>query len=63
MNHHKDVETPKNPFNVRILKQCRDYTDRMIWQSIYIKQNKPKINTQLNKDKDKGWVKGTWELM
>ena len=26
-----------------------DYIDRMIWQSIYIRENSPKINVQLNR--------------
>ena len=60
---HKGDDIPEEgPFKAKILRKCRDYIDRMIWQSIYIRENSPKINVQLNK-KEGEWEKNTWDLL
>ena len=48
MSHPEIKEIPIEPFKFEVLKVYKDYADRMIWQSLYIKQVLPKINTQLS---------------
>ena len=60
--HHADEDTPLTPFKFEILKVCRDYTERMLWQSLYIKELSPEINKQLSNDTD-SWTKNTWSIM
>ena len=60
--HHDGEDAPINPFDFKILKVCRDYPDRMLWQSLYIKQLSPEINKQLSDDTD-SWTKNTWSIM
>ena len=59
---HADVARPAEPFKFEILKVCKDFADRMLWQSLYIKQFLPTINTQLSPEID-GWQKNTWMIM
>ena len=58
--HHKGAVRPTSPFKFEIIRKCRDFVDRMLWQSLYIKKLFPRINTQLV-DKD-AWTKYTWAL-
>ena len=53
---------PLEPFQFKVLKVCRDFADRMLWQSMFIKELSPKINTQLSHDTD-SWNKTTWAVM
>ena len=62
MSHPEIKEIPIEPFKFEVLKVCKDYADRMIWQSLYIKQLLPKINTQLSPEAD-SWQKTTWAIM
>ena len=60
--HHSEEDFPLEPFEFKILKVCRDFADRMLWQSMFIKELSPKINTQLSQDTD-SWKKTTWAVM
>ena len=62
MSHPNLKDIPAEPFKFEVLKICKDYTDRMIWQSLYIKQMIPKINTQLSPEVD-SWQKTTWAII
>ena len=59
---HSNVPKTPSPFMFEVLKRCVDYTDRMLWQSLYIKHLSPTINTQLSDDVD-SWNKVTWGIM
>ena len=60
---HNGEEIPEEgPFQAKILRKCKDFVDRMIWQSIYIRENNPKINVQLNRNEGE-WQKNTWDLL
>ena len=60
--HHTDEDIPLTPFKFEVLKKCRDYTERMLWQSLYIKELSAEINKQLSIDTD-SWTKNTWSIM
>ena len=65
-NKHSDDEIPEEgPVKAKVLRKCKDFVDRMIWQSVYIKHNKPEINVQLNNNNitEGQWTKGTWDLI
>jgi len=59
---HSDVPIPTQPFEFKILQTCKDFPERMIAQSTFIKQISPTINTQLSDDTD-CWNKCTWGIM
>ena len=60
---HPDIDViPTEPFEFEVLKVCKDFADRMIWQSFYIKEYLPIINTQLSPEVD-SWQKTTWAIM
>ena len=60
---HPELETvPTEPFRFEVLRVCKDYADRMIWQSLFIKQHIPSINTQLSPEVE-SWQKTTWAIM
>ena len=59
---HQDCIIPTEPFKFQILRVCKDYTDRLLWQSLYIKTLNPEINTQLAYDTD-SWQKTTWAII
>ena len=66
--NHPGVDIPKEPFKVQLLKKCKDFVDRQISQSVYIKHLRPEINVQLS-DKQKTemreqgiWVKNNWKI-
>ena len=62
---HAGDETPDVPFEHKVLRSCRDYPDRLLWQSVYIKHLSPVINTQhsIDRDQNGGWIKNTWQIL
>ena len=62
---HAEIETPEVPFEHKVLRSCRDYPDRLIGQSVFIKYLSPEINTQhsIERDQNGGWVKNTWQVL
>ena len=44
---HTGEKVPELPFNCSIIRRCRDFVDRKLWQSIEIKFRQPAINIQL----------------
>jgi hypothetical protein len=60
--HHADADAQLTPFKFEVLKVCKDYTERMLWQSLYIKELSPEINKQLSNDTE-SWTKNTWSIM
>ena len=67
IDHHSSIIIPDTatnfePFLFETLRVCKDYTDRQLWQSFYIKSLSPIINTQLSSDTD-SWQKTTWAIM
>ena len=65
LDGHAGVETPDVPFEHKVLRSCKDYPDRLLWQSIYIKHLSPAINTQhsIDRDQNGGWIKNTWQIL
>ena len=61
LQHHRDTPFPERPFDFEVLRKCKDFTDRMLWQSYHIKKLNPKMNTQLSRDTD-CWNKRTWAI-
>ena len=57
LDEHRIEHIPDFPFKCKILKRCRDYVDRRLWQSIEIKHRQPYINFQLMRTEnyDKPW--------
>ena len=47
IKNHPNVNIPDIPFTCKIIKNCKDYVDRKIWESVKIKYHQPKINKQL----------------
>ena len=45
-SNHRGV-IPTRPFEVEILKTCKDYVDRQLQQAVYITHLQPALNTQL----------------
>ena len=62
LSHPNIGELPAEPFKFEVLKVCRDFADRMLWQSLYIKHYTPCINTQLSPEVE-SWHKTTWAIM
>ena len=62
---HAEIAIPEVPFEHKILRVCRDYPDRLIAQSVFIKYLSPAINTQHNMERDQngGWFKNTWQVL
>ena len=62
---HADIETPDVPFEHKVLRSCKDYPDRLIGQSVFIKYLAPEINTQhsMEREQNGGWVKNTWQVL
>ena len=47
LKKHSNVSVPDIPFSYKIIKHCRDYVDRKIWESVKINYYQPNINRQL----------------
>ncbi len=62
LEDHPQATIPDHPFEFTVLKTCKDYTDRMIWQSFHINKLTPALNTQLSFETD-DWQKTTWTLL
>ena len=62
---HPDTVVPRLPFKTKILRSCKDWVDRKIWEAIEIKYRKPSINTQHNKanNSKKEYDVDTWTLL
>ena len=62
---HAEIETPEVPFEYKVLRSCRDYPDRLIGQSVFIKYLSPEIKPQhsIERDKNGGWVKNKWQVL
>ena len=61
---HTELTDVKQPFKVTVKRQCKDYVDRQLWQSVLIKRQNPKLNVQLAENRAEGdWVKNTWKIM
>ena len=65
LENHSEIEAPERPFEHQALRFCRDFPDRLIAQSVYIKYLSPTINTQHNVERENngGWVKNTWQIL
>ena len=65
--HYKEMHpevTPVEPFSHQILQSCSDHVDRLLYQSVLIKNHRPQINVQLNNNNDEEkWNKTTWGLL
>ena len=44
---HVNEEIPDLPFQCNLIRKCKDFVDRQLWQSIEIKYRQPRINIQL----------------
>ena len=64
LENHKADNVPSHPFQPTILRNCKDYTDRKLWQSVYIKYKSPSINKQLAKSNTmkKSYSVDTWAI-
>ena len=62
---HAEIEIPEVPFEHKVLRAYRDYPDRLIGQSVFIKSLSPAINTQhsMERDQNGGWIKNTWQVL
>ena len=61
---HPDIPCPSAPFELTVRRRCKDFVDRQLWQSVLIKRENPKINTQLSESVGEGdWRKYTWKIM
>jgi len=62
LTKHHGMTIPAEPFMFEVQDSCKDYPDRQIKQSYFIKHLSPAINTQLSDEAD-AWIKHTWHLM
>ena len=45
--YHSEENIDNLPFECELLRKCKDFVDRKLWQSIEVKERKPAINKQL----------------
>ena len=45
--YHSEENIDNLPFECELLRKCKDFVDRKLWQSIEVKEGKPAINKQL----------------
>ena len=45
-------DLPELPFTCRLIRKCKDFVDRKLWQSIDIKHRQPAINKQLGETRE-----------
>ena len=45
--HSNIMNKPEFPFKCKLIRRCKDFVDRKLWQSIEIKYRQPAINIQL----------------
>ena len=63
LNMHPDlaIDDTCKPFEFKILKTCKDYPDRLLWESTFIKELTPSLNVQLTDHNE--WRKKTWAIL
>jgi hypothetical protein len=65
--HHATAVIGEQPFEVEVVKKCKDFVERQIAQSVFIKTRRPAINIQLAENneemRERGeWIKNTWKI-
>ena len=62
--NHPGITIPNLPFNTKIVKSCKDWVDRKIWEAVEIKDSMPAINIQhsMGNNTKKEYEVDTWAL-